>query len=63
MFLNMEYCRKSPSEALLLASKSAEIQIKSYIALFPRPESGADFAPYTGTADVCTTDDFIIVDI
>ena len=59
----MEYCRKSPSKALFLPGKAAEIQIKGYITLFPRPESGADFAPYTGTADVCTTDDFIIVDI
>ena len=55
----MEYRRKSPSEAMLLPGKAAEIQIKGYITLFPRPKGGADFVPYTGTADVCTTDDFI----
>ncbi|MBO6246075.1 MAG: hypothetical protein J6N55_07325 [Anaerovibrio sp.] len=62
-FLNMEYRRKSPCEALFFPGKAAEIQIKGYITLFPRPESGADFSRYTGNADVCTTDDFMIVDI
>ena len=52
----MEYRRKSPGEALLLPGKAAEIQIKGYITLFPRPESGADFATKAGAADVSTAD-------
>ena len=60
IILNMEYCRKSPCEALLLPGKAAEIQIKGNITLFPRSEGGADFAPYTGPADICTTDSHTI---
>ncbi|WP_276840269.1 hypothetical protein [Anaerovibrio lipolyticus] len=59
----MEYRRKSPSEALFLASKATEIQIKSYIALFIWLKLGVDFSTDTGSADICTADDFIIVDI
>ena len=63
IILNMEYRRKSPSEALFLPSKTAEVQIKGNITIFPRSKGGADFAPYAGAADICTADDFIIVDI
>ncbi|KHM51551.1 hypothetical protein SAMN02745671_01306 [Anaerovibrio lipolyticus DSM 3074] len=63
IFLNMEYRRKSSGEALLLAGKATEVQIKSHIALIPRSKGSTYFASYTGSADICTADDFIIVDI
>jgi|GEM_PF-3593252 len=60
IILNMEYRRKSPSEALFFPGKAAEIQIKGNIALFPRPESGANFSTDTGPADICTADSHTI---
>ena len=56
IILNMEYCRKSPGEALFLPGKAAEIQIKGNIALFIRLKLGADFSTDTGAAYICPTD-------